>query len=74
MNQILINKELRSPAAGIDENDGRNLSERAYDQLLDRMLSGELPAGTLLQERPLADALQISRRCGKRSRSSNRKD
>ena len=56
MNQILINKELRSPAAGIDENDGRNLSERAYDQLLDRMLSGELPAGTLLQERPLADA------------------
>jgi DNA-binding GntR family transcriptional regulator len=61
MNQILINKELRSPAAGIDENDGRNLSERAYDQLLDRMLSGELPAGTLLQERPLADALQISR-------------
>jgi len=60
MNQILIDKELRSPATGI-ESDGRNLSERAYDQLLDRMLSGELPAGTLLQERPLADALQISR-------------
>jgi DNA-binding GntR family transcriptional regulator len=50
-----------SPPADIDESDGRSLSERAYDQLLDRMLGGEYPAGTLLQERPLADALQISR-------------
>ena len=58
---ILIEKEARSAAASIDESDGRSLSERAYDALLDRMLSGELPAGTLLQERPLADALQISR-------------
>jgi len=61
MNQALIAKELPPPAGGIDESDGRSLSERAYDQLLDRMLSGEYPAGTLLQERPLADALQISR-------------
>ena len=61
MNHILIDKEARSAPVSIDESDGRSLSERAYDQLLDRMLSGELPAGTLLQERPLADALQISR-------------
>jgi DNA-binding GntR family transcriptional regulator len=61
MNQILIDKELRSAPAGADASDGRSLSERAYDELLDRMLSGELPAGTLLQERPLADALRISR-------------
>jgi DNA-binding GntR family transcriptional regulator len=61
MNQALIAKVRPSPAADIDESDGRSLSERAYDQLLDRMLGGEYPAGTLLQERPLADALQISR-------------
>jgi DNA-binding GntR family transcriptional regulator len=59
MNQALIAKERPSPTADIDDGDGRSLSERAYDQLLDRMLSGEYPAGTLLQERPLADALQI---------------
>lgn len=61
MNQVLIDKELPSAPAGVDASDGRSLSERAYDELLDRMLSGELPAGTLLQERPLADALRISR-------------
>jgi DNA-binding GntR family transcriptional regulator len=61
MNQAVIERELRSPAAGTDDGDSRSLGERAYDQLLDRMLSGEYPAGTLLQERPLADALQISR-------------
>jgi DNA-binding GntR family transcriptional regulator len=59
MSQALIAKEPLPPAGDLD--DGRSLSERAYDQLLDRMLSGEYPAGTLLQERPLADALQISR-------------
>lgn len=51
-----------SPAAlSLDEPGGKSLSERAYDQILDKMLSGEFAAGTLLQERPLADALQISR-------------
>lgn len=39
----------------------RSLSERAYEQLLDKMLGGELRAGTLLNERILAEALQISR-------------
>jgi DNA-binding GntR family transcriptional regulator len=39
----------------------RSLSERAYERLLDMLLSGELPAGTILQERRLAVALKISR-------------
>jgi DNA-binding GntR family transcriptional regulator len=60
MSQVLTEKDAQ-PVASIDESDGRSLSERAYDALLDRMLSGELPAGTLLQERPLAEVLQISR-------------
>lgn len=40
---------------------GKSLGERAYDRILDQMLNGELRAGTLLQERALAEALQISR-------------
>src|ERR1700722_3106340 len=40
---------------------GRSLSDVAYDALLDRMLSQELPPGSLLQERVLGDSLQISR-------------
>ncbi len=39
----------------------RNLRELAYDRLLDMLLSGELGAGTPLQERRLAEALNISR-------------
>ena len=39
----------------------RSLSELAYERLLDMLLSGELPAGTILQERRLAVALKISR-------------
>lgn len=39
----------------------RNLRELAYDRLLDMLLSGELAAGTPLQERRLAEALNISR-------------
>ncbi len=39
----------------------KSLSEVAYDQLLDQILTGDLPAGTILQERSLADSLQISR-------------
>jgi DNA-binding GntR family transcriptional regulator len=46
--------------AGSDEA-AKSLSERAYDRILDKMLNGELKAGTLLQERVIADALQISR-------------
>jgi DNA-binding GntR family transcriptional regulator len=39
----------------------RNLRELAYDRLLDMLLAGELVAGALLQERRLAEALNISR-------------
>jgi DNA-binding GntR family transcriptional regulator len=39
----------------------RSLSELAYERLLDMLLSGELPAGTILQERRLAVALKTSR-------------
>ena len=38
-----------------------SLSDAAYETLLDRMLSKELPPGSLLQERALGEALQISR-------------
>ncbi|BBK29375.1 DNA-binding GntR family transcriptional regulator [Stella humosa] len=40
---------------------GKSLGDRAYDQLLDRMLEGVFAAGTLLQERALAEMLGISR-------------
>ena len=39
----------------------KSLSDQAYERLLDMILSGELPAGSILQERKLADALNISR-------------
>ena len=48
--------------SGVSEDGlGKSLGERAYDQLLDRMLEGGLPPGTLLQERALAEVLGISR-------------
>jgi DNA-binding GntR family transcriptional regulator len=46
---------------GAREPVARSLSDVAYDALLDRMLSQELPPGSLLQERVLGDSLQISR-------------
>ena len=61
MNRVLMKKELRPVAPAAAETDARSLGERAYDALLDRMLSGELPAGSMLQERSLAEALDISR-------------
>ncbi|MBL6457399.1 GntR family transcriptional regulator [Belnapia sp. T6] len=39
----------------------RSLADWAYEVLLDRMLSREMPPGHLLQERALGDALNISR-------------
>lgn len=39
----------------------KSLGERAYETLLDRMLSKELAPGTVLQERALSEELQISR-------------
>ncbi len=40
---------------------GRSLSETAYEKVLDMLLSGQLVAGSVLQERRLAEALNISR-------------
>jgi DNA-binding GntR family transcriptional regulator len=40
---------------------GKHLSEVAHEQLLDMLLSGTLAAGTTLQERRLAEILNISR-------------
>lgn len=39
----------------------RNLREQVYERVLDMLLSGEMPAGTPLQERRIGDALKISR-------------
>ena len=38
-----------------------SLSDFAYGQILDLLLAGQLPAGTVLQERRLAELLSISR-------------
>jgi DNA-binding GntR family transcriptional regulator len=49
-------------ASGPDESsEKRPLSEAAYTKLLDLFLAGELPPGTILQERRLAEKLGISR-------------
>lgn len=42
-------------------NNDRNLRELAYERVLDMLLGGEMPAGTPLQERRLAEILNISR-------------
>lgn len=39
----------------------QSLSERAYDRLLDLLLSRQIPVGTVLQERRLAEMLEVSR-------------
>lgn len=49
-----------APVAEV-EDAPKSLSDQAYEQLLGMMLAGELPAGSVLQERRLANALNISR-------------
>lgn len=39
----------------------QSLSERAYDRLLDLLLSRQIPLGAVLQERRLAEMLEVSR-------------
>ncbi|QDL94630.1 GntR family transcriptional regulator (plasmid) [Paroceanicella profunda] len=39
----------------------RRLSEQAYDRIMERVLEGSLPAGTVIQERRLAAELGMSR-------------
>src|SRR5262245_50794243 len=39
----------------------KSLSQMAYDRLLERLITRELPVGSVLFERRLADSLKISR-------------
>lgn len=48
-------------AFALDDDTGPSLSSLAYEKLLGLMLSGELPGGTPLQERRLAQRLGVSR-------------
>jgi DNA-binding GntR family transcriptional regulator len=50
-----------SPASPAIEDGARQLGSRAYDQLLDMILSGELGGGALLHEQALARLLDTSR-------------
>ncbi len=52
---------IQDPPCPAEDAPGKSLGERAYDQLLDRMLAGTFAAGTLLQERVLGEMLGISR-------------
>jgi len=47
--------------APLFENPQRSLTQRAYDLLLDSLMKRRIPAGSVLQERRLAEMLQISR-------------
>jgi DNA-binding GntR family transcriptional regulator len=52
---------LRQARPSVIDEAPKSLGDQAYERLLDMMLAGDLPAGTVLQERRLADALKISR-------------
>jgi DNA-binding GntR family transcriptional regulator len=47
----------RTPAPPPPHANGKSLGEWAYDVILDRMLSREIPPGAMLQERSLGEAL-----------------
>jgi len=47
--------------AGLLDQNGRSLSRRAYDRILDMLIKREIPLGMVLQERRLAEILEISR-------------
>lgn len=51
----------RKPVAGPLEEREESLSQMAYNDLLDRLIKREIPVGSVLQERRLAEALAISR-------------
>jgi DNA-binding GntR family transcriptional regulator len=63
LEQTMPNEALNMPFAdeAPAESSSRTLSETAYEKVLDMLLSGELVAGSVLQERRLAEALNISR-------------
>lgn len=52
---------IRDPADAIRQPPGKSLSQQIYDRLLTMMIQRELPVGTVLQERKLAEALAVSR-------------
>lgn len=52
---------MRQARPSVTDEAPKSLGDQAYERLLDMMLAGDLPAGTVLQERRLADALNISR-------------
>jgi DNA-binding GntR family transcriptional regulator len=51
----------RKPAPGPLEHREESLSQMAYNDLLDRLIKREIPIGSVLQERRLAEAFAISR-------------
>ncbi len=55
------NPARRTPVAGPLEEREESLSQMAYNDLLDRLIKREIPVGSVLQERRLAEALAISR-------------
>lgn len=52
---------MRNPADALRQPPEKSLSQQIYDRLLTMMIQRELPVGTVLQERKLADALAVSR-------------
>jgi DNA-binding GntR family transcriptional regulator len=52
---------LNESKLGSAEDAVKSLGEFAYDRILDKILSGKLNAGTALQDRAIAESLQISR-------------
>ena len=57
----MSNPVRRTPVAGPLEEREESLSQMAYNDLLDRLIKREIPVGSVLQERRLAEALAISR-------------
>ena len=52
---------IREPADAIRQLPEKSLSQQIYDRLLTMMIERKLPVGTVLQERKLAEALEVSR-------------
>ena len=48
-------------AAGLLDRKEKSVAQRAYERLLDMLIKREIPVGTVLQERRLAEHLDISR-------------
>ncbi|GAB4067864.1 GntR family transcriptional regulator [Ancylobacter sonchi] len=54
-------KDTEEPAIDILDPAPKALSQMAYDRLLDQLIKREIPVGSVLQERRLAESLDISR-------------